>query len=1058
MLRFAGAHQVHPARPAGRITSRMRRSEKLLLGACFFLSGCNGLVLEVTWSKELSYILGNTLYAVSTVVAAFMGGLGLGSALIGRYGARFQRPLRTYAGLQLGVALCGIASIPIFRSTTPLFRTLYLAAEPGSGFFLLARFAAVFALMLVPVMLMGMTLPVVVAAFGRSKKSYDLEAGTLYGVNTLGAVLGTLAAPFLLIPSLGILRTCIVAGSADLAVAALAFALDRRIGVIADIRSREATSSVEPLSPQSARRTIAGWTERQWGVGLLFGISGGVAMLYEVGWFRLLGLTLGPSVYAFAVMLAIYLVGIGAGSAVAARWTARFRFGGMAAMAGLEALLGITGILGLYLANALPAANAGLFRWAVPQVGRSAFVLSQMGVAAILVLPPCLIMGALFPFVVRALREAGREAAPESTVGRLYLLNTCGGIAGSLLAGFLLLPALGVWKSLAAAGLVSAAIASALAILAADRGSRLRYAAPAGILAASILLIALAPDLNVSRFNQGPYREVYRGSKRPSEADGADQLIYQREGINTAVAIFRYFGSATLYVGGKPDASTNPGDLQTQSFLGHLPVLFCRDPRRVAVVGYGSGATVGAVLAHPEVRNVDVLEIERAVTDASPYFECINRAPFRDPRARLILEDGRIHLTYTNALYDVITSEPSNPWMAGISNLFTADFYKVVSRRLAPGGIFAQWIQNYDISQKTFQTILGSLHEAFAHLVVFQPIPGDFIVLASKQPIAVPWEEFSQRAARDGVSGSLLRTGISSPLQLGFFLVGPEEPTISVASGASARNTDDNAWLEHRMPFEMIRSASGVETSEDVSYQLYRLGQKQRLRALLSMVPGIPLGDLALEIVRYPYLWEPNPAIPREVDDRWGEFRDLQLGGIRAELEAMSRPDIVNAINALVKDAEAYRHSRVRATDELTAATRPGGGPSRELLQHAVTTAPDLPLALLMWGGYLVGQDDLAGGEASYRRVLAVPSSGAYYDALLGLAEIAWTREDKETALGLARQAIDRNPYLGTAYVMTARLLLSQDKPEEAARTLEQGLRLNPHHSQMEELLQIVKG
>ncbi len=1036
----------------------MRRSEKWLLGVCFFLSGCNGLVLEVTWSKELSYILGNTLYAVSTVVAAFMGGLALGSALIARYGARFQRPLRTYFLLQLGVSLCGIASIPLFRATTPLFRALYQASEPGNGFFLMARFAAVFGLMLLPVMLMGMTLPVVVAAFGRSKKSYDLEAGMLYGVNTLGAVIGTLAAPFILIPALGILRTCVVAGVADLAVAAIALALDRRIGVIEDLRRAQAKPAEDPAYPSPRGRILAGWTQRQWSVGILFGISGGVAMLYEVGWFRLLGLTLGPSVYAFAVMLAIYLVGIGAGSAFAARWAARTRFGGLAAMAGLEALLALIGLLGLCLSNALPGANAGIFRWAVPHVGRSAFVLSQMGVAAILVLPPCLIMGALFPFVVRAVREAGRDAAPEATVGRLYVLNTSGGIVGSLLAGFLLLPALGVWKTLAVAGILSATIGAALAFLAAGRASRIRWGAPIGMLAGAALLVAVAPDLNLALFNQGPYREVYRGSKRPSEADGAAQLIYQREGINTAVAIFRYFGSATLYVGGKPDASTNPGDLQTQSFLGHLPVLFCREPRNVAVVGYGSGATVGAVLTHPEVRRVDVLEIEQAVIDASPYFESINQAPFLDPRTRLIVEDGRVHLTYADALYDVITSEPSNPWMAGISNLFTADFYQIVGRRLAPGGIFAQWIQNYDISQKSFQTILGSLHEAFPHLVVFQPIPGDFIVLASKQPIAVPWEEFSRRAGGEEASASLRRTDITSPLQLGFFLVGPEKQTIEVARGASTRNTDDNAWLEHRMPIEMIRSASGQEASEDVSYQLYRLGQKQRLRATLAMLPGVPLDDLALEVVRFPYRWEPNPSIPREVDDRWGEFRALQLSGIRAELAAMARADLVAAVDSLVKEAEAYRSKRVQATDDLTAATRVGAKPPREVFERALAMAPDLPLALLLMGGYLVGQEDPAGGEALYQRVLAHPASGAYYDALLGLAQIAWSRDEKDAALGLAKQAIDRNPYLGTAYVMSSRLLLSLDKPEEAARTLEQGLSLNPHHSQMEELLKIVKG
>ena len=682
-----------------------------------------------------------------------------------------------------------------------------------------------------------------------------------------------------------------------------------------------------------------------------------------------------------------------------------------------------------------------------------------MGVAAILVLPPCLVMGALFPFVVRAVREAGQDAAPESTVGQTVRSEHLRRHhAGSLLAGFVLLLPPRCLEALASAGVLSAAIGAVFAFLAAVRTSRLRWGAPVAMLAGAVLLVAVTPDLNVSRFNQGPYREVYRGSKRPSEAGGADQLIYQREGINTAVAIFRYFGSATLYVGGKPDASTNPGDLQTQSFLGHLPVLFCKEPRTVAVVGYGSGATVGAALSHREVRRVDVLEIEQAVIDASPYFESINEAPFRDPRTRLVVEDGRIHLTYTDTLYDVITSEPSNPWMAGISNLFTADFYRIVAKRLAPGGVFAQWIQNYDISQKAFQTILGSLHEAFPHLVVFQPIPGDFIVLASKQPIAVPWEEFSARAASEEVAASLRKTAITSPLQFGFFLVGPEEQAVEVARGASTRNTDDNAWLEHRMPIEMIRPASGRETTEDVAYQLYRLGQRRRLGAVATMLPGIPIEDLALEVVRFPYRWEPNPAIPREVDDRWGEFRTLQLGGIRAELAAMGRPDLVAAVESLAKDAEIYRLRRVQVTDELTASTQSGTAPSRELLERALALAPDLPLALLMMGGFLVGHDDPAGGEALYRRVLEQPASGAYYDALLGLAQIAWSRDDKDAALGFAQQAIDRNPYLGTAYVMSARLLLSMDRPEEAAQTLRQGLKLNPHHSQMESLLKIVMG
>jgi spermidine synthase len=1040
----------------------MQRNAKWLLGAFFFLSGGSGLVLEVTWSKELSYILGNTLYAISTVVAAFMGGLALGSVLIGKYGDRFRRPLRTYGLLQLGISLCGIASIPLFRATQPVFRALYRSFEPGDSLFLLVRFLVVFGLMLVPVMLMGMTLPVVVAAYARSKRSYNLEAGTLYGVNTLGAVLGTLAAAFVLIPSLGILRTCIAAGLTDLVVAGSALMLDRRVGAIEDLRRAKPTESAVPApdaaAPPWRDRIFAGWTVKQWTIGLLFGISGGVAMLYEVGWFRLLGLTMGPSVYAFAVMLAVYLIGIGLGSAAAAPWAERTRLGGVPAMAVLEGLLGWIGLCGLFLANHLPGANAGLFRWALPHLGKGAFILSQMGVAAILVLPPCLLMGALFPVVVRALREAGREVSPEATVGRLYVMNTSGGIIGSLIAGFLLLPALGVWRTLVAGGILSAAVAAALGILAFTRAPRLRWGFPLGVAVGAVVLIAAAPDLNLSLFNQGPYREVYRGGKRPSEGEGADQLIYQREGINTAVAVFRFYGSATLYVGGKPDASTNTGDLYTQLFLAHLPILFCDHPRSVAVVGYGSGTTVGAALTHPEVERVDALEIERAVIDASPYFDSINQNPFDDKRTRLVLEDGRIHLAYTDAVYDVITSEPSNPWMAGIANLFTADFYREVGRRLTPGGVFAQWIQNYDISADAFQAILGAMRETFPHLAIFQPIPGDFIVLAAKQPIAVPWEQFAGRFAEEGVAAAFHQVSIESPLQLGFFLVGPEAQALDLAGKARFRNTDDNAWLEHRMPLEMIRLAPSSGPARDVAADVFRISQGYRLRALGAMLPGVPMEDLVREIVRYPYLAEPNPMIPREFDDRWGELRDVQRLGLRAELIAMGEPDLARSIDVWAAQWEKYRDDRVAVSEELTGPNRADRGLSGETLERALSRAPDLPLALLLMGGALVDKDDLDGGEKYYRQVTRYPSSGAYYDALLGLAGIAWTRGDKDGALHLAEQAVGRNPYLANGYVMIARLLLSRDDPEGALRVLDEGLKRNPHSQPMEEVLKVVRG
>ncbi len=301
----------------------MNTRNRFVLGTCFFLSGATSLALEVAWAKELSYILGNTLYAVATVVAAFMAGLGLGSALAGRYAPRILRPVLAYARMEWVIAACGIFSIPVFRSTEGILRLLYNVLEPGHGAFLVVRFAVVFGVMLIPVTLMGMTLPVVVGAYGRRKEKYDFEAGILYGVNTLGAVAGTLVAGFFILPWLGLWKTCVAVGTVDAVVGIVAWWVNKRVGAIEDIRLVGAqgaaqAESVEGETERSVPRLSRGWTPMQVMIGGVFLVSGAVAMVYEVGWFRLLALVLGPSVHAFSVMLGIFLVGIGLGSVVAA--------------------------------------------------------------------------------------------------------------------------------------------------------------------------------------------------------------------------------------------------------------------------------------------------------------------------------------------------------------------------------------------------------------------------------------------------------------------------------------------------------------------------------------------------------------------------------------------------------------------------------------------------------------------------------------------------------------------------------------------------------------------
>ena len=258
----------------------MKSLERWILGACFVVSGATGLVLQVAWSKELSYILGSTLYGSATVVAAFMAGLGMGSGLAARFAGRLTRPVRSYAFIQFGIAACGALSIPVFRVTEPVFRFLFQTFAPAQSAFLLARFSVVFFLILIPVTLMGMTLPIVVGAYARRKEKYGFEAGWIYGVNTLGAMCGTWLAGFFILPYFGLWKSCLIVGVTDAVVAAIALWVDRRLGPIDDIRrepqqqrSKRGRSLPSPLAP---------WSRKQWMLGALFAFSGAVAMVYEL--------------------------------------------------------------------------------------------------------------------------------------------------------------------------------------------------------------------------------------------------------------------------------------------------------------------------------------------------------------------------------------------------------------------------------------------------------------------------------------------------------------------------------------------------------------------------------------------------------------------------------------------------------------------------------------------------------------------------------------------------------------------------------------------------------
>ena len=1037
------------------------RRSLLPIGACFLLSGATSLTFEVAWSKQLSYLLGNSLYAVATVVAAFMAGLCLGSLRASRLGGRVKRELRAYAILQTVIGLFGLLSIPLLRLAEPLFAALYRAlghAQPG---FLLLRFALVFGFMLIPAFLMGMTLPILTGGLARREGRVDRSSGLLYGINTLGGVLGTAIAGFVLVPSLGLFGTCALAASADLATAGAALHLQRRLQEPAPA-GPGADPGPEPHPSGAIESRREGGVKRGRSLSLLFALSGLVALVYEIVWFRLLVLILGPSVYALAAMLAVYLAGIGMGSAVAAPLLGRTRLPAFTWIAVFEGFLGLTSLLGLFLANHLPSLYLTVAGHTLASLGGSGLALAQFAAAGLLVFVPCLFLGALFPAVVRALEESLGATPAEFLVGRLYWVNTAGAIAGSLAAGFLLVPRLGVWTTLRLAGLASAGLAVWAAWMASRRPAR-RLLAPVPLLAC-LGLAAAAPPWDAALYNRGLYQNLYLDSSQGDRADrsargesgGALPLLFHREGLNAPVAVFGGAGGATLHVCGKPDAGTNL-DVQTQVLLGHLPVLFTRNPERVLVIGYGSGMTAGAVLSHPEVQSLDLVELEAAVVAASPYFDWINGRPLEDPRTHLIIEDGRVHLAASDA-YDLISSEPSNPWMAGISNLFTVDFYREASRRLRPGGIFAQWIQNYAISEEALAVILASMHEAFPHLVLFQVSQGDFMVLASVEPLVRPWEEVHAAFGRPGPAASLARLGIRDPLELGFFLLLPESEVLRLAAQAPRCNTDNNAWLEYHMPRELVRVALDPEAGGGVEGALARRGAPGKLAALEAMWPGFPRADGLKAMVEFPHEREPLTIDGRWLFDTWQEMREAQMAGLLSALKSEERADptgsaagLASRIAAWDQAADARRRAREEASLALVQA-RADGSLQPDQAGRILEELGDLPLADAFLGAMEQGRGNAEAASQAYRRVLLHPESESYLDALLGLGRLARDRGDNAAARDLFRRASDWNPYYPQPWVLLARICQRMKDADGARQAVERGLFFNPEDASLREL------
>ncbi|MBI3263864.1 MAG: fused MFS/spermidine synthase [Acidobacteria bacterium] len=782
-------------------------SGRRALLSIYALSGAAALIYEVCWTRLLTLHMGHTVASVSTVLAAFMGGLAAGASLAGRLSARVnpQSALRAYAGLEIGIGGFALVLPYLLAACDPILAGAYANGDGGVTFGL-ARVVSSLLLLLAPCALMGATFPMAARWFMRDVARAGADAGSLYAANTVGATLGAVAAGFWLIPALGLRGTTWIAIALNIVAAVAAWLVAGSLGAVrhglvgpprttVTRHAGDETSDARRKARNKAAAVPAPVVPHPWLATVAIATSGFVALVDEVSWTRVLALVVGPTTYAFSAMLAAFIAGIAVGSTLGSRIAARAR----------QPIIWLAACLACAAIGSVAAASVvddGLIfvgdRIASPDVQFGSVVLLQSTVVAVLLLPLTLALGAAFPFAVAT--TARRPDGLAGDVADVYTANTLGAIAGSFAGGFGLIPLLGLSTTLRIAGAL-AIVGAGGSLLAAGMSRRTRLTAVA-VSVACLTAVTLIPSWDTELLSSGAYKYApyLRGTDLKS-ALKVGALLYYDEGAVATVTVKEAGGAVSLAIDGKVDAS-NAGDMLTQKLLAHVPLLLHPHPKEICIIGLGSGVTAAAALSHA-VSRLDVLEISPEVVEASSYFSRENHDVLKDPRVHLIVGDGRTHLLLAPRQYDVIVSEPSNPWMAGVASLFTAEFFRAARARLAPGGILCQWAHTYDISEQDLRSIAATFRTVFPDGTMWLIGAGDLLLVGSDRPLEGALNQIGSRWERPGVAADLREVGATEPFGLyAMHLAGPQGLTrFSRPSNATIPiQTDDRLSLEFSAP------------------------------------------------------------------------------------------------------------------------------------------------------------------------------------------------------------------------------------------------------------------
>ena len=872
----------------------------IVVGA-LFVSGMSALIYEIVWLRLLKLVFGDTVFAVSTLLAAFMAGLAIGSYFIGRFIDRRPRyALRYYAVIEFGIGLYALivpflleSLVPVGVSITEHYRTSFYTLS-------LLRFALSLAVLLPPTALMGGTLTVLIKHFSRRPSIVSGNAGRFYAVNTLGAVVGGLAASFWLIGTLGVYTTVALAAVFNILAGSVVLAASGLAGDVAPGGGQES-------APRAAARPWSVPLRLVRAIPLIYAVSGFAALSLEVIWVRMLGMLTSMHVQSFSVMLAIVLCGIAIGSAIFTKWLAG-PINAVAWLIGLEIAIGLWTLVSVPLFRRIPPVPLPPHG---PMPGYDApappVALTVIGPSLVLTLVPAVLMGMIFPLIVGF--YAGHVGKVGENFGRVYGANTLGGILGSFAGGFVLLPVLGIQKSMVLLGSLSIGIACSLVLL--SQGLRLRprfgpLAASAAVVVSLFAAAGAAFDI----------RPPVRGLGYPW------QLIHYREGLTASIRVFEdvQTGVRELFSDSWYIASTEHATMRLQRMLANLPLLLHPHPEQILIVGFGTGTTSGTSMLYDV--DVDAIELEATERESAGLFRHVNYG-ILDERWRskftLHIDDGRNWLLTRRKSYDIISrdahlAKPSQ-------DLFSQEFLELAKRRLKPGGIFCGFLPLE--STYMVKRMLAAFHNVFPHGSLWQISPVSMLVLGTRERLGIDYRVLSARMAKPAIQQDLNSVNFGEPSDLLSSFVMAEDDLGRFVSGydgasderplgflnapdfGSPRDIQSLAddLIRHRVSIDAYLHNIGVSEEEEKSV-------RDALRSQSAAMSHVIRGQLSLLVFRDP------KAAARELEqalhlrENWKEARFQYSMALAAEgerlLEGANGNDAIGLVSKAIDYAADY--------------------------------------------------------------------------------------------------------------------------------------------------------